>query len=70
MSAWTDAIEQIQNPASAHADVVRQVRLGGLFKKKLPITITGAPGAGKTQLFGLLTGKTIRPEESAAADTG
>ncbi len=70
MSAWTVAIEQIQDPESAHAAAVRQVRLGGLFKKKLPITITGAPGSGKTQLFGLLTGKTIRSEESAAADTG
>jgi hypothetical protein len=69
MSAWSEAIDLIDNPGSAQAAPARRLRWP-VLKKKLPITVTGMPGAGKTQLFSALTGKDTRQFESVVADAG
>lgn len=69
MSAWRDAIEFISDPASTQAAPARHFRWPPFLKKKLPITVTGMPGAGKTQLFSALTAKESKQIESATADT-
>jgi hypothetical protein len=70
MSAWTEAIDLINNPGSAQAIPARRLRWPPVLKKKLPITVTGMAGSGKTQLFSALTAKETRHFESVVADAG